>query len=111
MRPQASLIAAVLLLACGDDDAGPYEVVGSACGSDLDCAPGAECARGGDFPDGTCTLRCNSHADCPPVSACSDKTGGVCLVACSSDAYCREKYKCKDVKDRDGIGNSLVCIK
>ena len=111
MRLLLTLIAATAVLACGDDDGDPYQVVGAACGSDLDCVPGAQCAKGGDFPDGTCTLPCVGHADCPPVSACVDRMGGVCLVSCSSEQYCREKYKCKDVRDRDGVGDSLVCIK
>lgn len=109
--PFSILVLVAAVLGCGDDDFGPYEVVGGACRSDLDCAPGAQCQRGGAFPDGTCTLPCNSHLDCPAVSACVEESGGVCLVACANDSYCREKYKCKDRRDGDGIGSSLVCIK
>ena len=98
-------------VSCGDDVYGPYNLVGSACRTALDCAPGAECRGGGDFPDGTCTLRCSSHVQCPRYSACVDTAGGLCLVSCSSDSFCREKYKCKDKQNQDGIGSSLVCIK
>jgi len=108
----ALAIAAVLAaLGCGDDDYGPYNVVGSACRTDLDCAPGADCRRGGDFPDGTCTLPCNSDLDCPRYSACIENAGSLCLISCSSDAHCRDKYKCKDKNNRDNTGKSLVCIK
>src|SRR5689334_16632876 len=106
-----ALFASVAALGCGDDDYGPYTVVGEACRADIDCAPGADCLRGGDFPEGTCSLPCNTHFDCTPGTACIDTQGGVCLVACGNDSYCRPGYKCKSKHDRDGVGDSLVCIK
>jgi hypothetical protein len=106
-----TLVLIAAALGCGDDDYGPYNLVGSICRSDIDCAPGVQCRRGGDFPDGTCTLPCTSHVDCPRYSACVDTGGGLCLVSCSNDSFCREKYKCKDKNDRDGVGKSLICIK
>ncbi|HMI93433.1 MAG TPA: hypothetical protein VK509_18805, partial [Polyangiales bacterium] len=98
-------------IGCGDDDYGPYDVIGLSCRSEVDCAPGAECRGGGDFPDGTCTLPCNGHLDCPRFSSCVDTGGGLCLVACVNDADCRPKYKCKPKHDRDSNGDSFVCIK
>ena len=99
------------LLACGDDDYAPYAVVGGACRNSLDCAPGAGCETGGDFPDGTCALPCRGHFDCPEFSACVDVRGGLCLPRCNNDLQCRPPYDCNDRKDRDGAGHSLVCIK
>jgi hypothetical protein len=110
----SALIGSLLLasaVGCGDDDYGPYEIVGGQCRSNAECAPGADCQRGGDFPDGTCTLPCNSHIDCTAGTACIDTQGGICLVACANDSYCRAGYKCKTKHDRDGRGDSLVCIK
>jgi hypothetical protein len=107
----ACAVLAASALACGDDDFGPYAIVGGACRSDIDCAPGASCQRGGDFPSGTCTLPCATHFDCTNGTACIDIQGGICLVACANDSYCRAGYKCKSKHDRDGNGDSPVCIK
>jgi hypothetical protein len=101
-------------IACGDDDFGPYggyPLVGGACRGDLECAPGVDCHRGGDFPGGTCAFSCDHHVECPRGSACVDVQGGICLAACTHDTYCRRDYKCKRKHDRDGSGDSLVCIK
>lgn len=111
MRAVALVALTAAALSCGDDDFAPYSIVGGACRFDGDCAPGARCERGGDFPDGTCTLPCNNHLDCVEGTACIDTQGGICLVSCAYDSYCRLEYKCKDKKDRDGRGSSLVCIK
>lgn len=115
LRFAASAIGALALLllatSCGDDDYGPYAIVGGACRGDLDCAPGVRCEEGGDFPDGTCALPCSDHLDCPHGTACVDEKGGVCLVACTSDLHCRPRYRCKANDDRDGRGESYVCIK
>ena len=93
-------------------DFGPYEVDGGACRTDLDCAPGAHCERAGPFPDGTCTLQCRDHFDCPRGTACVDVHGGVCLIACGGDLHCRDRYHCKARDDRGGDrGESMVCIR
>src|SRR5262245_26017825 len=75
----------LLCASCGDADYGPYAIVGGACRDAFDCAPGAQCERGGDFPEGTCTLPCRDHLDCPRGTACVDVHGGMCLIACGSD--------------------------
>jgi hypothetical protein len=106
----ASLVLACASAGCGDDDhigAGGL-LVGAACRDDFDCA--SECARGGDFPDGTCTLACRNDLDCPGGTFCIDKQGGICLLACGIDAHCRPGYHCKHQKNRGG-GDSDVCIK
>ena len=114
-RCHARLACALWMLigaaACGDDDAGPYEFVGSSCRDDFDCAPGIDCETGGDFPDGTCTVSCRDHFDCPRGAACVDVHGGVCLVACGSDTFCRREYRCRLRHNEGENGESRVCIK
>jgi hypothetical protein len=95
---------------CGDDEYGPYTVVGTACRSDLDCAPGVRCLRGGSFPEGTCALPCRDHLDCTRGTACVDVDDGVCLVSCVDELYCRAGYDCKTRDNRNDPGESYVCI-
>lgn len=105
------VLACMLAAACGDDEfVGPYGLVGGPCGSDFDCAPGIRCERGGEFPQGTCTLPCRGHYDCPIGTACVDVKGGVCLVACLRPFDCRPGYDCKAKDNRDGPGDAFVCI-
>lgn len=109
------LLLAALLASCDDEE--DYDVsiygplVGGPCFNILDCRSGSFCADGPDFPDGTCTLPCDGHGDCPGPSLCADREGGACLLACASDADCRGGYECKEVDDRAGNGKSPVCIK
>jgi hypothetical protein len=98
-------------IGCGDDDHAPYTIIGAACRSTFDCAPGVDCLTGGDFPEGTCALPCRGHFDCPPSTACVDREGGVCLPRCNNELQCRPRYQCRGRDDRDGAGESLVCIR
>ena len=109
-------LLSIFMVGCGDDDDrylvsnyGP--LVGGPCLDILDCVSGSFCAKGPDFPDGTCTERCSDHDQCPGPSLCVDRNQGVCLLACTRDADCRGGYKCKEVDDRARGGKSLVCIK
>ena len=114
MPPAAAWLAALSLFvtSCDDDDhPNPYEFVGNACRDDRDCVLGARCERGGEFPDGSCTIVCRDHRDCPFGSACVDVKGGLCLPSCGSDAFCRPEYHCKVKDDRGDPGESRVCIK
>jgi hypothetical protein len=101
-----------LLAGCSDDEDASSQstLVGGPCGSNEDCDVEAHCERGGDFPDGLCTLSCGYHEDCPLGSRCINDKGGICMVECSADADCRGGYKCKDADNREG-GKSLVCKK
>lgn len=110
-----ALLLAVLLVGCDDDD--EYEVsiygplVGGPCTDSLDCRSRSFCATKADFPEGTCTVPCDDHDECPGPSLCIDREDGVCLLACVRDSDCRGGYKCKEVDDRAGSGKSMVCIK
>jgi hypothetical protein len=105
------LLLVLLGAGCGDDDYAPYRYIGHACRDDFDCAPGIDCETGRDFPDGTCTVPCRDHFDCPRGTACVDVRGGVCLVYCSGDRFCRDEYDCQARDDREGSGESQVCIR
>lgn len=108
------MTAVLLLTGCGDDTPAvgvTGVVVGGACALHQDCAAGSVCLAGGDFPDGTCSVPCNSDGDCPGGTACVDKDGDYCLLACQYSTDCRPGYTCK-ARDRVGIsGQALVCLK
>jgi hypothetical protein len=110
-----ALLLTALLGGCDDDDEylvsvyGP--LVGGPCTDDLDCHSGSFCADSSDFPEGTCTVPCDDHNECPGPSLCIARERGACLLACTRDSDCRGGYQCKDIDDQAGSGKSMVCIK
>jgi hypothetical protein len=99
------------LIGCGGGGVGnDGDVVGGPCSSNADCARGSECATGGDFPGGTCTVRCVDDRDCPGGTACIDESGGICLLLCDFDTDCRIGYECDDQSRRGHSGSATVCI-
>jgi hypothetical protein len=108
-----SAFAGALLLTslhCGDSVGNEGLVVGGPCTTVDDCASGSVCLSGGDFPGGSCSVRCFSHEDCPSGTRCIEKDKGVCLVECYEPIDCRGGYTCKGKKNVSGGGESLVCI-
>lgn len=104
------LLAFSLATACGNDGVGnDGAYVGGSCQDDRDCDE--ECLRGGDFPDGTCSVSCKVDDDCPSGTYCIDKEGGQCLLSCDRPADCRGGYTCKGENNKGHSGESLVCIK
>ncbi len=95
---------------CGDSVGTEGLVVGGPCTTVDDCASGSVCLTSGDFPGGSCSVRCFSHEDCPSGTRCVDKDNGVCLVECYEPIDCRGGYTCKGKKNGSGGGESLVCI-
>jgi hypothetical protein len=107
------ILCALALLTCfgcyGEDVVGNYGVlVGGECRDSRDCDD--VCLRGGDFPDGTCSVECRDDRDCPRGTACIDKQGGVCLLLCDRNADCRHRYQCDDQRRRGHSGHEYVCI-
>ncbi|QDF02580.1 S8 family peptidase [Myxococcus xanthus] len=89
-----------------DDD--PALVVGSACGSNVEC-PGGVCVT--DYPGGYCSMDCTRSA-CPAGSRCSivDSSSGLkaCLATCTrqvgtGQGDCRSGYVCYS----DGTGSGV----
>jgi hypothetical protein len=97
-----------LISACNSDVGLEGDLVGGACRDDRDCA--RECLRGGDYPDGMCSVYCFDDRDCPAGTACIDKSGGVCALYCDVNADCRRGYVCDDIKRRGAPGEEWVCF-
>lgn len=69
----------VLVAACGDD--GVSRAVGARCDTERDCDE--RClAPSTAYPDGFCSLSCESSDACPSDATCADVEGGVCLFSC-----------------------------
>jgi hypothetical protein len=107
-RLAISIISSLFLFACGGGVGNDGTLVGGPCATDRDCAE--LCARGGDFPGGTCTVPCLDDRDCPSDTACIDKEGGICLLLCHFDTDCRPGYECEDESRRGASGKATVCI-
>lgn len=104
------LFAVIASAGCGDDDVGDEgTLVGGDCSTSDDCE--VRCQQGEEFPDGTCTLPCNTDDDCPFGSSCIDEEGGICLLSCEHPEDCRPGYTCKGEENRGHGGDSLVCIR
>src|SRR5688572_5710294 len=100
-RILVSLAFAVLAVGCGgdDDDVGwEGTLVGGACASSEECEVQSE--RGDDYPDGTCTLPCNSDEDCRGGTSCIDREDGICLLACETPDDCPGRYECEGEENR-----------
>ncbi len=86
-------------------------LVGARCESSSECD--ARCLPpSADYPDGFCTLVCNTSSECPDDAACVDDEGGACLFECTDDASCAflgAAWQCKDRDRRDGGGKVRVC--
>ena len=102
------LLIGIFIAACGGDDVGnDGATVGGPCVDAADCE--SRCLVGGDFPQGTCSLACNTDNDCPDGTFCIDAEGGVCLLGCALPADCRGGYNCEGKTNRGHGGDSLVC--
>lgn len=97
-----------LFIACGDDVGTDGDLVGGACRDSRDCE--GDCERGGDYPEGMCTIPCRDSRDCPEDTWCIDKDGGVCMLGCFENADCRRGYVCKSEKLRRNAGEEFICI-
>lgn len=81
-------VALVLLpfLVGGCQDSNVSRELGAECTSDKDCDD--VCADGGNYPDGMCTLHCETDDDCPSEAACVSDQGGICLYRCANNDQC-----------------------
>lgn len=97
------------LAACSSESVGTGgSTVGGPCTSSSQCD--SVCELGGDFPQGECTVPCNTDADCPSGTSCIDKANGICLLGCSVPSDCRGGYNCEGKTNKGTGGDSLVCV-
>jgi hypothetical protein len=104
------ILMMTIAFACGGGDSvgNKGRTVGGPCVDQRDCE--FRCQLGGDFPQGTCVVPCNTDDDCPSDTHCINTDGGICLLACSVPADCRGGYNCEGKENRGHGGDSLVCI-
>ena len=87
-------------IAIGCHGGGTDDLVGATCRDSRDCVE--RCERGGDFPDGFCTIGCIDDRDCPSDTACTDTHGRVCLFPCRDQRDCDflgPRYGCREKRD------------
>lgn len=105
------IVALVLSAACGSNDVS--REIGARCDTASDCDD--RCLPpSNDFPDGLCTLDCQSNGECPTDTFCVDKESGVCLFTCNFNVDCAflgPQWQCKEQNERqDQNRKVLVCI-
>ena len=108
MRIAILAILALALAACQHSDVS--RELGARCVSASDCDQ--RCLSGGDWPDGFCTIACETDNDCPSDAACLEEEGGVCAFSCVDDRSCAflgPGYTCKERDARGGAGKRMVC--
>ena len=85
----ATLVAALTLLSCGDDDEteADRKGIGAQCKMPEDCQTGQQCLA---FKGGYCGLAgCTADTDCPQASACVTHEGtNYCFRICADKAEC-----------------------
>ncbi len=109
----ALLCPAAGIAGCGDafvDANADGKVAGAKCDGDDACADGSFCERGPEFPAGLCTVRCQTHEQCPADTRCVGAKGGLCLTSCTSESDCRDGYLCEETDAAAGGADVLVCI-
>lgn len=92
----------ILVAACGGDD-GVSRELGARCTLDDQCDE--RCLSGGDWPDGFCSISCDSDTVCPTGALCmAEDTGGVCAFSCNTDGDCaflNGGYTCQERDDQN----------
>ncbi len=109
---RTALVAMIALFgAAGCQSEDVSRELGARCATSRDCDD--RCLPPGqDYPDGFCTLTCNTTNECPMSASCAEREGGVCLFDCAVDADCAflgAAWTCKDTDARGAEGNLKVC--
>ena len=106
------LLGAMLLVTFACSSPNVSRSLGAQCSTRDDCEE--RCERGGDYPDGICTVACERDRDCPSSARCVDKEGGICLFDCGSDPDCEflgAGWRCNGVDSFENTEEEvLVCI-
>ena len=107
---RSAIIAAVgLLAACQHSDVS--REVGARCDSAAECDE--RClGPNTDYPNGFCTISCNTRSECSGNTTCADREGGVCLFTCTGDPDCTflgMGWKCVSADLHGGGIKVMVC--
>jgi hypothetical protein len=104
----ALALALVFVLGCQSSDVSRR--LGAACTMNSDCD--SRClGPGAGWPNGFCTVPCDTDAACGDNARCIAETGGVCAFPCAANADCTflgAGYTCQQVDARSG-GKVMVC--
>jgi hypothetical protein len=109
----AGIAAALALISACSPSSDVSRELGAICEERDQCED--RCLVGGRFPDGFCSLSCNSDDECPDGSSCVDREGGVCLFSCEDITDCivlGEDWRCRMQPER-GAGEAdevMVCL-
>ncbi len=94
-------MAVVLMLGCSTSDVS--RSLGARCESERECDE--LCLMGNNFPDGFCSVTCESDADCPDDARCVRGQGGRCLFRCNDDDDCQflgDEWDCENESNASG---------
>ena len=95
-RAIAGIVVTVMAVACQSSEVS--RELGARCASSDDCDDRCLPASK-SYPDGFCTVVCNTADECPTDAACIDDDGGSCLFQCVDDASCEflgAGWRCTD---------------
>jgi len=108
-----AVVVAIMLLGACADGGGVSREIGARCEFARECDDRCLTPTA-DYPDGLCTLDCQSDRECPDDARCVDKEGGVCLFSCNFTADCTflgPSWDCKELNGRqDMTAKVKVCI-
>jgi hypothetical protein len=83
---RAAWLLVIVLAGCKEAD-GISRDLGAACSSQLDCTD--RCLPSPRWPNGFCSLACDTADDCPVGADCAPTAEGrVCLFRCFDDRDC-----------------------
>jgi len=106
-----SAIIAIGALLAGCQHSDVSREVGARCNSAGDCNERCLIPSTG-YPNGFCTIACDTRDACPSDTTCAEREGGICLFTCTSDPDCAflgAGWRCK-ATDLHGSGTKgLVC--
>ena len=107
----AIVFGLVALAACGASS-DVSRSLGARCDSSSEC-DGRCLPPSNNYPDGFCTVVCNTTSECPDPSVCIDDDGGSCLFDCIDDMSCAflgVAWRCveRDLRGQPGM-KALVC--
>ncbi len=111
-----TVVTAIVLFAASSGGCSGGDVsreVGARCDTARDCDD--RCLPpSNDFPDGLCTLDCQSNGECPDDTRCVDKESGVCLFTCNFTTDCSflgPLWECKEQNERqDQNVKVMACV-